>query len=414
MSKRTVGVVGGGLVGVCCALYLQRNGHQVALLEPNDIGGGASFGNAGIMSSGGCVPIGMPGVIWKVPRMLLDADSPLILRWKYVVAIAPWLFRLVCASTRHRVERISADMMSLLVGAQAAYRELLGEAEYRRLISETGLLFPYRSETAFAGAAASRALRSRRGISFAVLDRAELTQLEPALSRDHVKGVFFPDARHTTDPQALARHLAVTFLKAGGEVVGSKVISIGVAASTLPTAISEAGSRRFDKIVIAAGAWSKPLARAVGARLPLDTERGYHAMLPVPVVRPRIPMISGDHLIAITPMSSGLRVSGMVEFAGLRAPPDFSHVKRMISIAERLLPGLDPTGATRWLGFRPSMPDSLPVIGPSPASRDVLFAFGHGHLGVTNAAITGRIVADLVADRKPPIDIVPFRPGRFH
>jgi D-amino-acid dehydrogenase len=413
MVKRSVGVVGGGLVGVCCALYLQRDGHRVVLLERDDIGGGASFGNAGIMSSGGCVPIGMPGLIWKVPRMLLDAHGPLVIRWRYMASIAPWLARLVRASSKERVEQISVAMASLLAEAETAFHELLGAQDYERFIRHMGLLFPYKSEAAFAGAAATRELRSRRGISFQVIDQRELRELEPTLSGDHVKGVFFPDARHTVDPHALTKHLASVFASQGGEIACTSIASVNIEESARPAITSDAGARQFERLVIAAGAWSKPLARAAGNRIPLDTERGYHAMLPAPGVSPRIPMISGDHQIAITPMSNGLRLTGTVEFAGLRAPADPSRVESMIRVAERLLPGLRREGATSWLGFRPSTPDSLPVIGPSSATPNVLFAFGHGHLGVTNAAVTGKIIADLVAERAPPLDIAPFRPDRF-
>jgi D-amino-acid dehydrogenase len=214
------------------------------------------------------------------------------------------------------------------------------------------------------------------------------------------------------DPQRLARRLADDFVAAGGEVVPTRVERIAAADDGVSLATA-AGERRFDKVVVAAGAWSRGLARDSGVRVPLDTERGYHAMLPDPGVEVRVPMISGDHSIAITPMSEGLRVSGTVEFAGLRAAPDYARAERLVELAERLLPGLRPVGAKFWLGFRPSLPDSLPVIGPSPRQHNVLLAFGHGHLGVTFAAVTGTLIADLAAARSPAIDLAPFSPARF-
>lgn len=413
-ARFTVGVVGGGLVGVCCALALRRDGHDVVLFEPGEIGGGASFGNAGIMSSGGCVPIAMPGTIWKVPRMLADPEGPLVLRWHYLLAAMPWLARFVWASRRAEVERISMALATLLSHAQPAYRSFLDDDAYRTYVASRGLLFPYKSETAFAAAAPARELRQRRGVAFEVLDREAVRRTEPALSPDHVAGVYFPEARHTVDPSALARHFAAEFRRLGGEIVHERVERLHFDASSRPVAVTQRGPRPMDKVVIAAGAWSKRLAQDCGASLPLDTERGYHVTLPEPGISVGVPMISGDHSIAITPMAVGLRISGTVEFAGLRAAPDYRRANRILGIAERLLPGLHTTRARRWLGFRPSMPDSLPVIGAGTARPNALFAFGHGHLGVTYAAITGMLVADLVASRQPPIDLTPFSPRRFH
>jgi len=408
----TIGVIGGGVVGVSCALHLRRDGHDVVLFERDRIAAGASFGNAGILSSGGCVPLGMPGVIGRIPGMLLDPHGPLVIRWHYLVRLFPWLVRLLRSSSTSSVERISIALASLMAGADEAYRDLLNE-DYARFVAQKGLLFPYKNTASFEAGAAARDLRRRRGVSFHVLDTDEIRQLEPALSTDHHKAIYFPDARHALDPEQLTTHVSALFEREGGEIVRAEVCRLEPGRGSRPAIRLKAGSRLFEKIVVAAGAWSKALARPAGARVPLDTERGYHAMLPSPGVTVRVPIISGDHSIAITPMATGLRISGTVEFAGLNAPADFGRADRMVEIAERLLPGLRRDGLTRWLGFRPSLPDSMPVIGPSASDPNILFAFGHGHLGVTYGAITGRLVADMVRDRKPSIDLAPFSPRRF-
>ena len=412
-EHHAIAVIGAGLVGVCCALSLRRDGHDVTLIEPNDVGSGASYGNAGLMSSGGCVPVGTPGIIWKVPRMLFDRQSPLAIRWSYLPRIAPWLWRLVRASSPRRVEQISIALAELLERAQPAYRELLSSEDYHALIQARGLLFPYRNEGSFEGSAWTRDLRRRRGVRFQVLERVELRQLEPALSSEHRRGVYFPDARHTVDPQMLTRSLARAFVKEQGEILRAGVDSISIERGDRPSLDTTVGCRRFGKVVLAAGAWSRRLARMCGARVPLDTERGYHAMLPDPGVRLRVPLISGDHSIALTPMADGLRVSGTIEFGGLKAPANFAVAERMVGLAEQLLPGLRRDGFRAWLGFRPSLPDSMPVIGPAPRTDNVLMAFGHGHLGVTYAAVTGQLIADVVAKRRPAVDITPYSASRF-
>lgn len=414
MTQRcSIAVIGAGLVGVCCALSLCRDGHDVVLFEPNEIGGGASFGNAGLISSGACVPTGMPGMAKKLPGMLMSAKGPLAIHWRYLPWILPWFLRLHKASQPARIEQISVALASLLDRAESAYRNLLSKADYRTYIKAKGLLFPYKSEASFEGAAVSRALRERRGVRFEVLDRPQLRQRQPALARDHIKAVYFPEARHVVDPQRLTQSLADLFVEASGTVVTEKVDAIAIDRDGRPVLETSAEQRQFDKVVVATGAWSKPLAAMCGARVPLDTERGYHATLPDPQVKVGVPMISGDYSVAITPMRDGLRVSGMVEFAGLNAAPDFRHADRLITIAEELLPGLSRQGARFWMGFRPSLPDSLPIIGPAPSTDKVLFAFGHGHLGVTYAAVTGQLVADLALGRQSPIDLAPFSATRF-
>jgi D-hydroxyproline dehydrogenase len=224
--------------------------------------------------------------------------------------------------------------------------------------------------------------------------------------------VFFPDTRHSVDPLQLTRRLAEKFVEEGGAIVQQEVRNIALKGDR-PSVISSQGNTQFDKVVLAAGAWSRVLARSAGVRVPLDTERGYHAMLPSPRVQLQVPVISGDHNIAITPMTHGIRVSGTVEFAGLRALPDYARAEKLIGLAQQVLPGLQCEDATFWMGFRPSMPDSLPVIGFGPKSRNILLAFGHGHQGMGQAAVTGKIIADLVANRSSQIDISAFAPDRF-
>jgi D-amino-acid dehydrogenase len=374
---------------------------------------GASYGNAGMIAPSGATPLGMPGMLAKLPRMLLERDGPLAIRLAYLPAIAPWLLRLLRASTPARVEEISKGLIALSAASVECYRELLPEAAFRDLIQPRGLIYPYRSETSFAAAREAIELRRRRGVRLEVLGPAELGQLEPVLARDHARGVFFPDAHHTIDPRRLAQTLVGLLLAEGGLLERAEVDGLEATRGDRVVLRTAAGGREFARAVIAGGAWSRRLAAAAGARVPLDTERGYHLMLPRPRVAPRIPFIAPDDGIAVTPMAAGLRITSAVEFGGLSAPPNPRQFERIHRVASRIMPELDFADAKPWMGFRPSLPDSLPVIGAAPANPRVLLAFGHGHLGVTQAAITGLLVADLAAGRKPRIDPHPYRADRF-
>ncbi|MCG8544266.1 MAG: FAD-dependent oxidoreductase, partial [Alphaproteobacteria bacterium] len=366
-----VAVIGGGIVGACCAGFAQRSGHDVCLIERGDIGGGASHGNAGIMSSGGCVPTALPGVLRNVPKMLLASDSPLSIRWAYAPRLIPWLVRFVRAARPARVEEISMALHSLLSHAHAAYEEITDTATFERQIASNGLLFPFSSKAAFDGSLRAREIRAARGVKCEVVGSETLRGLEPALSRDFRTGILFREARHALDPGGLARDLAKRFVAGGGRVVKDNVE--GVEEQDGRVDVTTAQERNsFDFAVIAAGAWSRRILKSRGRRIPLDTERGYHVTLPDPKVRISRPMIFPQYGIAVTPMRDGLRLSGLVEFAGLDAPPDYRKAQRMLDKAKALFPGISVTGGPFWMGHRPSMPVSMPVIGRTHARSKVL------------------------------------------
>ena len=408
-----VTVVGGGAVGVCCALYLQREGFAVRLVERGGIGGEASRGNAGIISADDCVPIGTPGVLRQVPGMLLDPLDPLTIRWRYLPRLAPWLYEFIRASRPARVEEISIALMSLLRVALKSYLELLSGEEASRLITRSGLLYAYGSDAAFEADQFGIELRRRRGVELEVLDGQAVARLEPVLAGRSEHGVYCPATAFAADPYDLVRTLADRFVASGGEVLHADALSLKVVDGQPVALATTAGLNAIDRLVIAAGAWSRPLAAQLGADVPLDTERGYIAMLPKVETKPRIPFLAVDRHIAVTPMEKGLRIAGTVEFAGLQAAP---NLKRADALVEGVIPFLGPVNrgeAVRWMSFRPSMPDSLPVIGWAPGHTRAFLAFGHGHLGVSLAAVTGKLVAEAIAERPPSVDIGPFRPERW-
>lgn len=406
-------VVGAGAVGVCSALALQRDGHAVTLIDREDPGRGASFGNASILALWAVAPVQMPGMLWRVPGMLLDPMGPLAIRWRYLPKIAPWLVRFVAASGQGRVEKIARALAALLAGSVEAFDPLLRAAGAPEMIRRSGAIGLYETEADFRSSAYEIDLQRRHGVRLEVLDAAAIRAMEPALAPAFVRGVFFPDVAHSVDCFGMVGRLAESFVRAGGRLLREEVVGFELGAGSVRAVHTRTGAHACDAVVIAAGAWSKALAALLGHRPPLDTERGYHVQLPRPGVAPRLPVYVPERGIAITPLESGLRLAGTVELGGLDAPPDWRRADVLLAQARRWLPGLADAGATRWMGFRPSLPDSLPVISASPKVRNALFAFGHGHLGLTLAARTGTIVAAMAAGRDPGLDLQPYRIDRF-
>jgi len=416
-QARHVGVIGAGMVGVCAALWLQRDGHRVFLVEPGNPGEGASFGNAGCFNGSSVTPMAMPGVIKNVPGWLMDPLGPLALRWSYLPSILPYLVRFVRSATPDKV-RAQARAMRPLVGPTVPLvRELAKMAGADDLVHQRGHLYVYRSAESLAKDNFAWALRRENGVEVDEVDADELRQLEPTLSRDYVRGLLVRENGHTSNPFGLVSTLFELFRRQGGEIVMARALGFRLDGQRLTAISTDKGDLAADAAVVCAGAYSKPLAAALGDKVPLETERGYHLMIRDPEVMPRIPTADADGKFVATPMDTGLRFAGTVELAGLDAPPDWRRSQILLTQGRKMLPGLAADHAEErisvWMGHRPAMPDSLPVIGPSQASPDVIYAFGHGHVGMTAAPMTGRIVADLLSGRPAPIDIAPFAAARF-
>jgi len=416
-GARRVGVIGAGIVGVCAALWLQRDGHRVFLVDPANPGEGASFGNAGCFNGSSVTPTAMPGVVKQVPRWLMDPVGPLALRWSYLPSILPYLVRFVRSATPGKV-RAQARAMRPLVGPTVPLvRELAKMAGAEELVHQRGHLYVYRSAESLAKDAFAWALRRENGVEIDEFDADELRQLEPVLSRDYVRGLLVRENGHTSNPLGLVTRLFELFRRQGGEIVAARALGFRLDGRQLTAISTDQGDVAADAAVVSAGAYSKPLATVLGDKVPLETERGYHLMIRDPEVMPRIPTADADGKFVATPMDTGLRFAGTVELAGLDAPPDWRRSQILLAQGRRMLPGLAAQHAEErisvWMGHRPAMPDSLPVIGPSQSSPDVIYAFGHGHVGMTAAPMTGKIVADLLAGRPAPIDIAPFAAARF-
>jgi len=408
-------VIGAGIVGISAALQLQRAGARTVVLDPQAPGEAASFGNAGIVGEATVVPLGTPAVLRALPRMLLDPLGPLALRWSYLPQLLPWLWRFLLAARPREVERLSTALAALLDGSLDAYAPLLGEAGAPELLHRTGWLTVYETDKGFRRDAPGRALKARRGRRLELLPGEALRQVEPALADGgrFRHGVYEADMGHVLDPRGVVQVLARHLRQRGGRIYRERVTGFELGTEGVRAVVTNRGRHVLDSVVLAAGAWSRPLARELGSEVPLDTERGYHVTLPTPGVAPRLPVDAAEHGIVCTPLNAGLRVAGTVELAGLEAPPDWRRAESLLHHAQRWFPGLESSGATRWMGFRPSMPDSLPVIARAPTVANAVFAFGHGHCGLMLGARTGELVRDLVLGRSPAVDLTPFRADRF-
>jgi D-amino-acid dehydrogenase len=409
----TAVVIGGGIIGVCCAYALVCQGFDVSLIEKDAPGQAASFGNSGSIGLASVPPLAMPGMLRDVPRMLLDPRHPLVVRWRYLPTAAPWLLRFALNTAPARVEAISAARAALLARAGTAYDSLLAEIGRPELIYGRGLIFAYESEAGFADERAGIELRRRHGIEAREMSGAQLRELEPAISDRAVRGVYYPIVRTVTKPLDVTEAILGAFVARGGRLLHEEVRGLETGPDGVVThVVTNAGRQQSDLVVLAAGAWSRRLARMLGESFPVVAERGYHVMITDPAVTPAIPVVSGEWHVAITTMSHGLCLCTMSEFTAIDAPADHAQVLRVCEGARRLIRGLELKVASRWVGSRPSTPDSLPVIGRSPRHHNVIHAFGHGHLGLTFGAITADIVASLARDEAPDLDITPYRPDR--
>lgn len=411
-SGADVLVVGGGIVGLCSALHLQRRGYAVTICDRGVPGDGASGHNAGLFSISNCIPTATPGVIRSVPKMLADPASPLAIRWRYLPKLAPWLVRFLLASRSSRVEELSLALASLQKHAVRAYADLVPLPDEDAALFEGGHLLAYGSDATFKKAAYSLGMRRARGVDMHILDAAAVAAAYPALTGRIRHGVLVPGSYYA-DPQAFTRAVAARFIQAGGRWLQCTVRSFEITGKRVAAAETDDGRVAASAVVVSAGAWSRSLVRALGFDTPLDTERGYGVRIPDPGVELNGPIIYMDHHLGITPIPGELLLAGTDELAGLHAPPDYTRADLLIEAARKLFPALNTEGAEKWMSFRPSHPDSLPVIGRSPRQENVYLAYGHGHVGFGLGAITGELIGQLVDGQDTTVDVAPFRPTRF-
>ena len=409
----TVTVVGAGVVGVCAALYLQRAGFQVTLVDAGGVGEGASFGNAGNISPGAVVPYLIPGVLREAPKWLFDPDGPLKVRPSYFPRALPWFLAAARKSGVEEALKSSRAMRDLHKGTFEAYAELTRGTAAESLIERCGQLYVSEREGYASGSQLAQFMREAAGIRAIAIGPDEIREAEPTLAPIYKSGLLLPDNGRTKDPHAMVTILAGEAMRLGATILRGKVTAIDRnSAGVRSVAIGDA-THAVERLVIAAGAGSRALCAHLGLDLPLEAERGYHITLPDPGLMPKVTVTNRDSSFACAPMNMGLRIAGTAEFAGFDSPPDWSRVELLKRQTLRMFPGVRLDNLTRWAGDRPSFPDGLPALGPAPGMSNVYCAFGNGHFGITGGPVMGKVIAEVVAGRKPGIDLAPFRVDRF-
>lgn len=406
-------VIGAGTVGACCAWHLVRAGFRVTLVDRAEPGQATSYGNAACISPSQVVPFSYPGVWKQIPRWLLDPMGPLTIRWRDLPAVGPWLWKFWRHGNAEGVRACSAAQARLMHRVKPDLAELLDGAGLNHLLRAKGLILLYDSRDDFEQDRWRHDVAESLGFGWDYLGPQELALMAPAIRLRDGVALHFSYWQHTVDPAGLTAAIAEAAMANGAEWVNDDVERVAAGDGRVEARLAGGRALVADRLVIAAGPWSNRLAAQLDHAVPMTPKRGYHCMIPDPGVELEYPVTSGSRSFVMTPLDGGLRVAGTAEFARLDAPPDYRRARVLLDHARRYLPDLRHDEFTEWMGQRPMMADSLPVISPSPSRPEVIYAFGHGHYGLTQGATTGRIVARLASGDDPGLNLAPYRFDRF-
>ncbi|WP_271407970.1 NAD(P)/FAD-dependent oxidoreductase [Pseudomonas sp. Q1-7] len=407
-------VIGGGIVGVCCALYLQREGYQVTLVDPAAPGDSTAKWSCGQMAVSEVIPLSKPGILKKIPSWLLDQKGPLALRPGALPGILPWFLRFVANARRSKIVEIAEAMTTLTENVYEDYSPLLDACPDKTLLGDRPIIEVFDSPAGVIHERPHLELRKSLGFSSEELDAAAIADLEPSLAGRFKHGLLFPDWRAVSDTEGFIAALTQSFVDQGGVRVRDQAKRIDETADRATGVTLKSGNRLpAHHVVVAAGTGSRAFFAQLGARIPLAGIAGYQVLLPNPGVEVRHSVIYADGGFCFSPMTRGLQIGGTIEFAGADAEPNFKRADIILEKARRILPQLRTSPFEYGVGYRPFLPDTKPVIDRSPRLSNVLMAFGHGQLGLTLGATTGRLIADLAAGRPTAQDLTPFSANRF-
>lgn len=408
-KKRSVGIIGGGIVGASCALMLAREGHHVTVFEKDRVGHGCSWGNGAQYNAGSSLPMSYPGVMRQALRWLFDTNGPVRLAPRELPRTFPWLLRFLSTGGQLKNWQTAYDALHAL-NAQCAglYRDMLGEPDWNRHFRPNGALHVFRDEALGPLDQIVDGMRSGKGVRFQRISADQVYELEPQLSRIYRRGIFFPDSGHVTSPVALVQALMNRAFALGASVETACVLAVEPGTDRV-TLRARSGAQSFDAVVVAAGIASRDIARSLGVTLPLASERGYHITMPDVANAISRPVTDAASAFVATPLSDGLRIVGIAEFDAPDAAPDKGQSRKLLASARAMLPELSVHRVSEWMGVRPSTPDSLPLIDRHPSHHSVFFATGHGHLGISGAPMTAALISDLIAARAPRLSCTPYR-----
>ncbi len=406
-----VAVIGAGIIGVCIAHFLKKNGHEVILYDQKNPGTQTSFGNAGLFAKHECVTANSLQLWKNLPSLLLKKNGPLVIDWFYVFTHLPWMLRFLRNSTNTRVEHIAKSLSSFSSHAALAYEEIFNEVDVSNYIVNKEPIYIYETKELFEKDQYAFDLRKKHNVQFNIISKADIAKKEPYLAQIYYNGIILKDECFTTSPIQITQKIFDNFMKKGGHFNLTKINTIFKKDDYLFLK-SNKKEYRADKIVVAAGVWSNILAQTIGDNFPLDTERGYHIVFENNDNILTYPIGWAKTGFYMTPMEDGIRAAGTVEIAGLKKPMNNKVFATIESTARSILPKLGKV-KSKWMGFRPTLPDSLPVIGKSKKCKDVYYAFGHQHLGLSLAAITGKTIQSLIENKPMNINIDSLNPYRF-
>ncbi len=410
-KKKRIGIIGAGIQGVCNALFLQKKGFEVTLFDRDEPGNSASYGNAGHFSPYASVSLNRPDVLLDVPAMLLSSRGPLALKWNYVPKMIPWFVKFLFNCSKSKMMHTAKYMHQILDIALPAFDELFEDIDIEGMVEKKGILYIW-DKSNLKSRELEINMRKEIGVEQQIVTPKEIHDLEPNIKPFYHGGVYYNYARHATNPKKLLLKLFDLFLNKGGKFLKLNINDLDFDEDK-PVLRSENQRFIFDKLVICCGAFSKKLTDKLHENVPLDTERGYHIHFKNCGHLISRPIVYQNRGFGMTPMEQGLRVVGTVEFGGLNNPLSKSRIKNLILNSKDMLDGLSEH-SDEWLGFRPTLPDFLPVIGPSKNYNNVYYSFGHHHLGWTLGAISGKIISKMIANEKTNLDLQPYSSSRFN
>ncbi|WP_299885275.1 FAD-binding oxidoreductase [uncultured Ruegeria sp.] len=412
-ESKTIAIIGAGIVGVSAAVWLQRDGHDVVLIDKEGPGEGTSHGNGGVLASCSIVPVTVPGLLKKAPKMLLSPSQPLFLKWGYLPKLVPWLMRYLRHANASDVDRIASALTPIIGDSLNDHKALAEGTIAERWIVPSDYLFLYENRAHFEGDAFGWEIRRKHGFHWEELEGKAFQAYDPVFSEDIGFAAKLADHGHITDPGRYVKDLAAHVEANGGKIMRANVEDVVRENGQVAGVRAGGETIACDTAIVTAGVWSGPLAKRLGVSVPLESERGYHIELVEPSAMPRSPVMVAAGKFVATPMDGRIRLAGIVEFGGLDAAPSRAPFDLMRKNARAAFPGVTWKEEVEWMGHRPAPADSIPIIGDVPGIKGAYMGFGHHHVGLTGGPKTGRLLAQMIAGRTPNTDMSVYAPSRF-
>ncbi|MBT68290.1 MAG: FAD-dependent oxidoreductase [Thiotrichales bacterium] len=412
MEKTDIAVLGGGVIGLSVALKMLNSGREVVLIDPEEPGSGTSYGNAGTIAEYAVLPVGSPEVIKRLPSLLFDKNSPMAIKRSEILSLAPWLMKFLYQSMPKQAEKNAQSIAKILVNARLRWEDLASQINGSSLLNNNGSIYIYKSKSIYDAGLKDINHRKTLGLNAQMLNPSELNKLEPNINLIEGGAAYFPDCAYMSDPGKMMKLLLNTCIEKGCQVIRQTAKNIERTNNGIKVTLDDKSTILSKHLVVSAGAFSKKFAKQAGDNIPLDVERGYHVEYDMNEPLLNRPCCSADGGFYMSPMSGRLRVVGTVELGGVSPKISMHRVNHLENGASDFFPSLGKPSRT-WLGFRPSIPDSKPVISASRKGNDIVYAFGHGHIGLTLAPVTAEIVESIITGKKPPIPIHEFSVQRF-